>query len=128
MRMILSPPMKCFGRLVKTHICSFLSDTMQSAYRFSRSTYDAIAMATKNAVTNQDKENTYFRMPFSDYSSAFNTSIPSGQVLKLPILVRETSMCSWIFDFQSTGVCSQPPSVVLVHPQQCCLAWLDHQL
>ena len=68
--------MKCFVRLVKDHITSTLPDTqdpLQFAYRPNRSTYDAITLHT--ALTHLDKMNTYVRMMFIDYSSAFNTIV-----------------------------------------------------
>ncbi|XP_078140677.1 NACHT, LRR and PYD domains-containing protein 3-like [Centroberyx gerrardi] len=94
--------MKCFERLVKTHICSSLSDTLDSlqfAYRPNRATDDAIALATHTALTHLDKVNTYVRMLFIDYSSTFNTIISSILVTKLVDLGLDTSICSWIFDF-----------------------------
>ncbi|KAF7643345.1 hypothetical protein LDENG_00241400, partial [Lucifuga dentata] len=77
--------MKCFKQIVKTHICSFLPDTLdplQFAYRPNRATDDAIALATHTALTHLDKGNTYVRMLFIDYSSAF-TIIPSKLISKL---------------------------------------------
>ncbi|KAF7640715.1 hypothetical protein LDENG_00020570, partial [Lucifuga dentata] len=38
-------------------------------------------------------------MLFIDYSSAFNTIIPSKLVSKLVDLGLQTFICSWIFDF-----------------------------
>ncbi|MCI4387230.1 hypothetical protein PGIGA_G00071660 [Pangasianodon gigas] len=70
--------MKCFERLIKDHICSFLPDTMdplQFAYRKNRSTDDTIALTVHNALTHMDKKNTYVRMLFIDYSSAMKILI-----------------------------------------------------
>ena len=72
--------MKCFERLVKDHITSPLPDTLdplQFAYRPNRSTDDAITAILHTALTHLDKRNTYVRMLFIDYSSAFNTIVPS---------------------------------------------------
>ncbi|KAF7652167.1 hypothetical protein LDENG_00100700 [Lucifuga dentata] len=72
--------MKCFEQIVKTHICSSLPDTLdplQFTYRSNRATDDAIALATHTALIHLDKGNTYVRMLFIDYSSAFNTIIPT---------------------------------------------------
>src|SRR4029434_5528003 len=66
--------MKCFERLVRTHICSTLPNTLdpfQFAYRTNRSTDDAIALATHTTLSHLEKGNTYVRMLFVDYSSAF---------------------------------------------------------
>ena len=94
--------MKCFERLVKSFICSLLPptlDPMQFAYRSNMSTDDAIALTTHTALTHLDKGNTYVRMLFIDYSSAFNTIIPSRLISKLVDLVLSTPLCKWIFDF-----------------------------
>lgn len=45
------------------------------------------------------KGNTYMRMLFINYSSAFNTIIPSELVSKVIDLGLQTSTCSWICDF-----------------------------
>ena len=39
------------------------------------------------------------RMLFIDYSSAFNTIVPSKLITKLRILGLNTSLCNWIMDF-----------------------------
>ena len=77
--------MKCFERLVKDHITSTLPDTLdplQFAYRPNRSADDAIAITLHTALTHLDKRNTYVRMLFIDYSSAFNTIVLSKLVIK----------------------------------------------
>ena len=82
--------MKCFERLVKSIICSSLPptlDPMQIVYRSNRSTDDAIALTMHTALSHLDKGNTHVRMLFIDYSSAFNTIIPSRLVSKLVDLV-----------------------------------------
>ena len=38
-------------------------------------------------------------MQFSDYSSAFNTIVPSKLINKLRTLGLNTSICNWILDF-----------------------------
>ena len=98
--------MKCFERLVKYFICSSLSptlDPMQFAYRSNRSTDNAIALTMHTALSHLDKGNTYVRMLFIDYSSAFNTIIPSRLVSKLIDLGLSASLCRWIFDFLTGG-------------------------
>ncbi len=67
---------KCFEKLVREHICSVLPaslDPLQFAYRSNRSTDDAIAFTLHTALTHLENKNTYVRMLFVDYSSAFNT-------------------------------------------------------
>ena len=78
--------MKCFERPVNDHITSTLPDTLdplQFVYRPNRSTDDAIAITLHNALSHLDKRNTYVRMLFIDYSSTFNTIVPSKVIIKL---------------------------------------------
>ena len=92
--------MKCFERLVMAHINSILPDTLdplQFAYCPNRSTDETIALPT--ALSHLDKRNTYVRMLFIDYSSAFNTIVPSKLITKLRTLGLNTSLCNWILDF-----------------------------
>ena len=39
------------------------------------------------------------RVLFIDYSSAFNTIVPSKLITKLEILELNTFLCNWILDF-----------------------------
>ncbi|KAI3376842.1 hypothetical protein L3Q82_000415 [Scortum barcoo] len=50
---------------------------------FERSTEDAIALTLHTALSHLDQRDTYVRMLFIDYSSAFNTIVPSKLVTKL---------------------------------------------
>ncbi|KAK3558854.1 hypothetical protein QTP86_030445, partial [Hemibagrus guttatus] len=71
--------MKCFERLVMTHIKTQLPpslDPLQFAYRPNRSTDDAITTTLHLFLTHLDNKDTYVRMLFIDFSSAFNTIIP----------------------------------------------------
>ncbi len=95
-------PMKCFERLVMQHIKSVLPpslDPFQFAYRSNRSTDDAIATALHPALTHLDKKDSYVRMLFIDFSSAFNTIIPQQLTHKLVQLGLNTSLCNWLLDF-----------------------------
>uniref|UniRef100_A0A4W5RMB7 Reverse transcriptase domain-containing protein n=1 Tax=Hucho hucho TaxID=62062 RepID=A0A4W5RMB7_9TELE len=97
-----SVAMKCFERLVMAHINTIIPETLdplQFAYRPNRSTDYAISMALHTALSHLDKRNTYVRMQFIDYSSAFNTILPSKLIPKLRILGLNTSLCNWILDF-----------------------------
>ena len=38
-------------------------------------------------------------MLFIDYSSAFNTIVPSKLVIKLEILGLDSALCNWVLDF-----------------------------
>jgi hypothetical protein len=91
--------MKCFERLVMAHINIIIPETLdplQCAYRPNRSTYDAISIALHTALSHLDKRNAYVRMLFIDYSSAFNTIVPSKLINKLRTLGLNTSLCNWI--------------------------------
>ncbi len=80
---------KCFEKLVREHICSVLPaslDPLQFAYRSNRSTDDAIAFTLHTALSHLENKNTYVRMLFVDYSSAFNTIVPATLVAKLQTL------------------------------------------
>ncbi|KAI4884870.1 hypothetical protein NFI96_029910, partial [Prochilodus magdalenae] len=90
-----------FEKLVRDFICSSLPatlDPMQFAYRQNRSTDDAIALTLHTALSHLDKKNTYVRMLFVDYSSAFNTIAPLRLDIKLRDLGLNSSLCSWILN------------------------------
>ena len=94
--------MKCFERLILRHIKNLLPptlDPLQFAYRTHRSTDDAITTTLHLALTHLDKKDTYVRMLFIDFSSAFNTIIPMHLTRKLSLLGLNTSLCNWILDF-----------------------------
>ena len=79
--------MNCFQNLVKDHITSTLSvtlDPLQFAYRSNRYTDDAIAITLP--FSQLDKRNTYVRMLLIDYSSALNTIVSSKLIIKLETL------------------------------------------
>jgi gmma-aminobutyric acid receptor subunit gamma/cGMP-dependent protein kinase 2 len=58
-------------------------DPLQFAYRLNRSTDDSISIALHTALSHLNKRNTYVRMLFIDYSSAFNTIVPMKLITKL---------------------------------------------
>ncbi|KAI3367303.1 hypothetical protein L3Q82_008344 [Scortum barcoo] len=94
--------MKCFERLVKSFITSSIPDSLdplQFAYRPNRSTEDAIALTLHTALSHLDQRDTYVRMLFIDYSSAFNTIVPSKLVTKLRDLGLNSALCDWILNF-----------------------------
>jgi hypothetical protein len=97
-----SVAMKCFERLVMARINSILLDILdplQFVYRPNRSTDDAISIVLHTAFSHLDKRNTYVRMLFIDYSSAFNTLVPMKLITKLRTLGLNASLCNWILDF-----------------------------
>ncbi len=80
------------------YICSVLPaslDPLQFVYPSNRSADDAIAFTLHTALSHLENKNTYVRMLFVDYSSAFNTTL----VAKLQTLGLNRSLCSWILDF-----------------------------
>ena len=94
--------MKCFERLVNDHITSTLPailDPLQFAYRPNRPTDNAIAITLHTSLTHLDKRNTYVRMLFIDYSSAFNTIVPYKLIIKLGALGLNSALCNWVLDF-----------------------------
>ncbi|KAI4885370.1 hypothetical protein NFI96_008195 [Prochilodus magdalenae] len=106
--------MKCFERLVLRHIKTLLPpslDPLQFAYRPNHSTDDAISTTLHLALTHLDNRDTYVRMLFIDFSSAFNTIIPQHLIGKLNLLGLNTSLSNWILDFL-TG---RPESVRIGH-------------
>lgn len=125
--------MKCFERLVMHHIKSALPpslDPFQFAYRSNRSTDDAITTVVHSALTHLDKKDSYVRMLFVDFSSAFNTIIPQQLIHKLVQLGLSTSLCNWLLDFltgrpQAVRVGSNTSSTIILNtgaPQGCVLS------
>ncbi|XP_068506162.1 uncharacterized protein [Syngnathus scovelli] len=99
--------MKCFERLVMEHIKSALPPTIdpfQFAYRAKRSSEDAICSALHSALTHLERKDSYVRLLFVDFSSAFNTIVPQRLICKLDELGLSTSLCNWILDF----LCQRP--------------------
>ena len=81
-------PAKCIEKLVRKHITSIIPasfDPYQFAYRQNRSTEDAIAILLHSALELLEKKNSYMRMLFIDYSSAFNTILPRTLISKLQL-------------------------------------------
>jgi hypothetical protein len=134
-----SVAMKCFERLVMAHINAIIPETLdplQFAYRPNRSTDNAISIALHTALSHMDKRNTYVRMLFVDYSSAFNTIFPSKRITKLRTLGIDTSLCNWILDFltghpQVVRVGNNTISMLILNtraPQGCVLSPLLYSL
>ncbi len=81
------------------------------AYRPNRSTDDAISTTLHLALTHLENKDSYVRMLFIDFSSAFNTIIPQQLINKLNLLGLNNYLCNWILDFL-TG---RPQSVRVGH-------------
>ncbi|KAK1784028.1 hypothetical protein P4O66_004470 [Electrophorus voltai] len=132
--------MKCFEKLVRDFITSSLPasmDPLQFAYRHNCSIVDAIAHLLHTTLTHLDKgRGNYVKMLFVDYSSAFNTIIPSLLTTKLEDLGLHTSLCDWISNFltdrpQSVRVGDCASSTLTLStgaPQGCVLSPLLYSL
>jgi len=69
-----------------THINSIIPnslDQLQFGYRPNRSVDDAISLTLHTALEHRDRRDTYVRLLFIDFSSAFNAIAPSKLILKL---------------------------------------------
>ncbi|KAK3554261.1 hypothetical protein QTP70_020119, partial [Hemibagrus guttatus] len=94
--------MKSFERLVLAYLKNItgpLLDPLQFAYRANRSMDDAINMGLHFILQHLDKSGTYVRLLFVDFSSAFNTIIPTLLQTKLTQLSVPSSICQWITSF-----------------------------
>ncbi|KAK9541994.1 hypothetical protein VZT92_001998 [Zoarces viviparus] len=88
--------MKSYERLVLSHLKTLtdpLLDHLQFAYRANRSVDDAVNMAHHFILQHLDSPGTYARILFVDFSSAFNTIIPSLLHDKLSHLHMPDSTC-----------------------------------
>ena len=90
--------MKCFKVLIMASRPHTL-DPLQFAYRSNSSTEAALSIAIHTTAKHLVKRNNYVRMLFIDYSSAFNTIVPSKLDTKLRALDLDTTLCNWALDF-----------------------------
>ena len=131
--------MKAFERLVLQYIKSSLPpslDPYQFAYRANRSVEDAVSLVLHYVLSHLEKTNSYARILFIDYSSAFNTIIPANLHNKLLSLGLDSSICNWIFDFlsnrpqvvKSGSFYSQPIVLNKGVPQGCVLSPMLYSL
>ncbi|KAK3508817.1 hypothetical protein QTP70_009615 [Hemibagrus guttatus] len=123
--------MKCFEKLVLSHLIACLPPTLdrhQFAYCLNRSTEDAISTAIHLALTHLDNNNTYIRLLFIDFSSAFNTVVTSKLTAKLSDLGICTSICNWIMDFLTNRLQSVRLGNHLSSTQGCVLSPLLYSL
>ncbi|KAI3374040.1 hypothetical protein L3Q82_022606, partial [Scortum barcoo] len=89
-------------RLVMAHIKDCVDVTVdphQYAYRKNRSTEDAISSVVHTALTHLENKDSYVRLLFVDFTSAFNTIIPQTLVQKLTTLGLSFTLCNWVLDF-----------------------------
>ncbi|KAK3548505.1 hypothetical protein QTP70_013354 [Hemibagrus guttatus] len=102
--------MKSFERLVLAYLKNItgpLLDPLQFAYRANRSV-DNVNMGLHFILQHLDKSGTYVRLLFVDFSSAFNTIIPTLLQTKLTQLSVPSSICQWITSFLTEIHVKQP--------------------
>ncbi|KAK3510789.1 hypothetical protein QTP70_022703, partial [Hemibagrus guttatus] len=91
--------MKLFERLVLAYLKNItgpLLDPLQFAYRANRSVDDAVNMGLHFILQHLDNSG---RLLFVDFSSAFDTIIPTLLQTKLTQLSVPSSICQWITSF-----------------------------
>ena len=96
-----SVAMKTFERLVLQFlklIIDPLLDQFQFAYCNNRYVDDAVALGLFYILQHLDSPNSDARILFVDFSSAFNTIIPSKPFDNIQSLSVPQSMCLWILD------------------------------
>ncbi|KAL0149020.1 hypothetical protein M9458_055635, partial [Cirrhinus mrigala] len=94
--------MKSFEKLVLAYLKNItgpLLDPLQFAYRANRSVNDAGNMGLHFILQHLDRPGTHVRILFVDFSSAFNTIIPTLLQTKLNQLSVPSSICQWITSF-----------------------------
>ncbi len=123
----------CLVRLVKAHIKDTTDinvDPHQSFYWKNRSVLDAVSLVIHSALTHLESRDSYIRLLFLDFSSAFNTTVPQTLVNKLLLLGLTPSLCSWVLDSLTNrpqtvkihGVSSYPITFNTGSPQGCILS------
>ncbi|KAI2650124.1 putative RNA-directed DNA polymerase from transposon BS [Labeo rohita] len=94
--------MKSFEKLVLAYLKDItgpLLDSLQFAYRANRSVDDAVNIGLYFILQHLGRPGTYVRILFVDFSSAFNTIIPSLFHTKLNQLFVPSPICQWITSF-----------------------------
>ena len=94
--------MKSMERAVLSHLTDVTDtqmDPMQFAYRKARGTDDACAELIYQIFEHLEMQGNYVRLLFVDFSSAFNTMLPSVLVDKLSTMSVSSSLCRWILNY-----------------------------
>ena len=94
--------MKTFESIVKTRLKAQIAtfeDNLQFAYKEKRGVEDAIITLVHKLVTHLDKSNTYARLLFVDFSSAFNTIQPHILIRKLIDMGVNSYLILWLHSF-----------------------------
>ncbi|KAL0157261.1 hypothetical protein M9458_048507, partial [Cirrhinus mrigala] len=91
--------MKSFEKLVLAYLKDItgpLLDPLQLAYRANRSMDNAVNMGLHFILQHLDESGTYVRIMFVNFSSTFNTIIPTLPQTKLTQFSVLISICQWI--------------------------------
>ena len=94
--------MKVLEKFVLNYLKSVtkdICDPHQFAYQSNRSVDDAVALGIHYMLQHLDTPNSYVRMLFVDYSSAFNTIIPGKLYEKFKSMNINIAVCDWVLDF-----------------------------
>ena len=98
--------MKCFERIILKHLnkqISPLLDPLQFAYQLKRSVEDALIVFSNYIYNHLGKANTYCRILFIDFSSAFYTIQPHLLVKKLNTFNVNKHIIAWVLAFLSNS-------------------------
>ncbi len=77
----------------------FSIDPHQYAYKRNRCTADTISYVVHLALTHLENRDSFVRLLFLDFCSAFNTIILQILVHKLEALRLSPALCNWVLDF-----------------------------
>ncbi len=95
-----SVAMKIFERLVLRYLISKIClDSHQFASKANRSVDDAVALCLHSILQHLEAPNTYVRVLFVDYKSAFNTIIPVQLFDEVKQLGIQHPLALWILNF-----------------------------
>lgn len=95
-------PVKCLEQLVIKYIKKDLPSTLDHyhfVYRENRSMGDASTIVLHTLMEHLERKNTYARLLFIDFSSAFNTILPNKLLTKLYNLGLNIPLYNWTLDF-----------------------------
>ncbi len=115
----------CIWQYVLT-ICKLFLHCLGHALK-NRSTDDAIAFTLRTALSHLENKNTYVRMLFVDYSSAFNTIVPATLVCEAPDSGTEqisVQLDPGLPDRQKSGGQNGQQHLISPDPQHWCTAGL----
>eukprot|EP00061_Rhincodon_typus_P008763 g31658.t1 len=96
---LISIIMKCFVRLVIATSTPVSQLTLIPCYQCNMSTADIISLALHSSLEHLNNKDTYIRLLLINYSSTFNTIIPSRLISKLHDIGLGSTLCSGILSF-----------------------------